>query len=139
MNSKPTQPEATQLTAAEFEQRWQEANRCNVPQKPCPEPRPHPEPHPVICEHDSEEINIYVNTEQSHHGRSGIWSWLPWLLLGLTSLLLLGNLLIMFAAAQSVNNRTKEVINTVSRSREVVRVEHSDRDVEHHDTPRARW
>lgn len=149
MNGQSKQSEATRLNAAEFEQQWQEAKRCNVKQKPCPEPYPHPEPRPepcpIICERDSEEINIYFNAEQSNreqsnHGRSGIWSWLPWLLLGLTSLLLLGNLFMMYASAQSTNRSTdKEVTNTINRSREVVRIERSEPEPYCHNCPSGRW
>lgn len=139
MNSKSTQPQAkaVRLNAAEFEQQWQEAKRCD--NRPNPPVCPPVQPKPIICERESEEINIYVNTEQSQRGRSGVMAWLPWLLLGLTSLLLFGNMFMMFAAAQSTNNNTaKEVNNTVNRSREVVRVERSDRDVERYYPP-ALW
>ena len=135
MNSKSAQ--TAQAREAEFEQQWQEAKRCDSKRPPCPQPRP--EPPPIICERDSDEINIYVNTDQSNHERSGIWSWLPWLLLGLTSLLLLGNMFMMFASAQSVNNQTKEVTNTVNRSREVVRVERSEPDATCYSCPPGRW
>lgn len=140
MNGKSTSSEATRLNAAEFEQQWQEAKRYNSGSKPCPKPQPYPETRPVVCERDSEEINIYVNTEQSHHGRSGFWSWLPWLLLGLTSLLLLGNLFMMYASAQtSRDNTTKEVTNTVNRSREVVRIERSEPEATCYNCPSGRW
>lgn len=137
MNGKSTQAQATRLSPVEFEQQWQEAKRCDNKQKPvCPKPKPEQ----IICDRDSEEINIYVNTEQSNHGRAGVMAWLPWLLLGLTSLLLLGNMFMMLAAAQSANNNTaREVTNTVNRSREVVRVERSDRDIERPYYPPALW
>jgi hypothetical protein len=139
---------------------WREAERCNPkckplkpnpnPTKECKSPKPNPNPTEVRIEQEKETIVIHntIHAEQltdhrSGEKNSGTISKLAWLLFGLGSLLFLGSLMLLLAYGRSGNNNnnTKETVNNVTRTREVVRTERAgDTDIDlYFYAPRGRW
>jgi hypothetical protein len=79
--------------------------------------------------------------QRSVEQRSDIISKLSWLLLGLSSLLFLGSLLMLIAYGKSTNTNsiTKETVNNINRTREVIRTDKVEDTDAYYYAPRARW
>jgi len=121
---------------------WREADRC--------QPKYYEPPAPKVRIEKGETETIVINnsiqTEQLSGQRSveqssGTISRLAWLLLGLASLLFLGSMFMLMAYGKSTNNTsvTKETVNNINRTREVIRTEKSEDSDFYYYAPRARW
>jgi hypothetical protein len=148
MNGKTFQQTQSRQTSSDscINSKWREADHCNPK---CYPVGTEPISSKLRIEEDSTEtvvINNSIQTEQLTRQRSaeqlsGTISKLAWLLFGLASLLFLGSMVLLVAYGRSANNHTitKETVNNINHTREVIRTEKVEDVDGYYYAPRARW